>query len=134
MGKSADSKDSTRAFRLVMIWSGIIFFVAIFFGLIYRVIYPVELYLNEDEYTMRVFVEKETHAWEEPDMNSDLVGIYDKGSILYVIDEENEYYMVRPFIVSKVDSVWVMKDSTTTYSIEDYERWLYEEERQKFDL
>ena len=134
MNEPEDSKDSTSAFRLVMIWSGIVFFVAIFFGLIYRVIYPVELHLNEDEYRMRVFVEQETHAWEEPDTSSDLVGIYDKGSILYVLEEENEFYMVRPFIISKVDSVWVIKDSTSVYTQQNYENWLYEEERRKFDM
>lgn len=134
MKNSPISKDSTRAFRLVMLWSGIIFIAAIIFGLIYRIIYPVELHLDEDQYIKQVFVETETKAFQHPDEQSNLIGTYDAGSILYVMEEAEDYYMVRPFIVSKVDSVWVVKDSTSTYTQESYERWLYEEERRKFDL
>ena len=134
MSSSKQTSEKPGAFRLVMIWSGIIFFVAILFGLLYRVIYPIELHLDEDKFMYRVFVETETSAWQKPAVHSTLVGIYNAGSILYVIDENEEYILVRPFIISKVDSVWVPKDSTSIYTDTDYERYLYEEERKRYNI
>jgi len=127
-------KNNNKAFQQILVWSGILFVAAILVGFLYRIIYPVELHLDESEYQTRVFAEFETPAWRHPDSNSALVGVYEPGSILYVIDEQQDYYRVRPFIVSRVDSVWVLKDSTTAYSSEEYRRWQYEEERRKYDL
>lgn len=127
-------QNNGTAFRQVLLWSGVLFVAAVLFGFLYRVIYPVELHLDENEYQTKVFVDSEVRAWQNPDSSSTLIGTYDPGSILYVIDQHEEFFMVRPFIISEVDSVWVMKDSTTTYSSEDYRRWQYEEERRKYDL
>lgn len=39
-------------------------FIAILFGLIYRMIYSVELHLDENEYMERVFVETERRKYD----------------------------------------------------------------------
>ncbi|NBC64308.1 MAG: hypothetical protein GVY07_01425 [Bacteroidetes bacterium] len=127
-------KNNEKAFRQVLIWSGVLFVAAILFGFLYRVIYPVELYLDDNEYQTRVFVESETRAWQKPDSSSTLIGTYDAGAILYALETEDEFYLVRPFVISEVDSVWIPKDSTTSYTSEEYRRWQYEAERRKFDL
>lgn len=95
---------------------------------------PIERYLDGSEYIERVFVEFETTAWHSNQHNSDAAGLFDGGSILYVIKEDSIRVMVRPFIVSGLDSVWVNRTETISYTPERYRVWQYEEERRKYDL
>ncbi len=134
MSNPVSKELNNQAFGLVLKWSGVMLVVAILFGLMYRLINPVELHLDEEEYIEKVFVEEETQAWSQPAGDSTLIGTYDAGSILYVIDEQDDFLMVRPFIVSKVDSVWISTEDTTHYSQPVYEQWLYEQERRRYGL
>ena len=110
------------------------FFVAIAFGLLYRVVMPIERYPAEDEFIKRVFVEFETVAWQSSTPDAEAAGAFDGGSILYIIREDSSRAMVRPFIVSGLDSVWVDRSELTEYTPERYREWQYEEERRKYDL
>lgn len=129
-----NESQSSDGFTLVMKWSLIMFVVAIAAGLAYRVIMPVELHLDESEYIEKVFVEFETRAWRAPGKDAVQTGTFDGGSILYVIESEQGRAMVRPFAVSRLDSVWIEEESLITYTPENYRRWQYEEERRKYDL
>lgn len=108
--------------------------IAIVTGYAYRLIMPVELYLDESEYQQKVFTEFETPVTKTSSENSEAAGLYEGGSILYVLEEENQKFLVRPFAVSGLDSVWIPADSVTVYTEENYRRWQYEEERRKYDL
>ena len=110
------------------------FFVAIAFGLLYRIIMPIERYPADDEFIERVFVEFETVAWQSSQEDAAAAGAFDGGSILYVIREDSARAMVRPFIVSPLDSVWIDKNILIEYTPERYREWQYEEERRKYDL
>ena len=117
-----------------MTWSLAMFFAAIAFGLLYRIIMPIERYPSDDEYIERVFVEFETVAWQSNQEGAAAAGAFEGGSILYVIQEDSARAMVRPFIVSGLDSVWVDISELKKYTPEQYREWQYEEERRKYDL
>lgn len=110
------------------------FVIAIAFGLMYRIIMPIERHLSENEYVNRVFVEFETVAWHTNQADAAAAGTFDGGSILYVIKEDIDRVMVRPFIISGLDSVWIDKSDIVQYSESRYRIWQYEEERRKYDL
>ena len=110
------------------------FVVAIAFGLLYRIIMPIERHLDENEYIDRVFVEFETTAWNSSQDNASPLGTFDGGSILYIVEKDSIRSMVRPFIISGLDSVWVNSDELIIYTPDRYETWQYEEERRKYDL
>ena len=110
------------------------FTVAVSFGLLYRVVMPIERYLDEDEYIAKVFVEFETVAWKSSATEATAAGAFDGGSVLYVIREDSNRVMVRPFTISGLDSVWVNVSDIITYSSDRYRIWQYEEERRKYDL
>lgn len=132
--QSTHRDGSNSGFALIMKWSIIMLIIAIFTGYAYRVIMPVELYLDESEYLQRVFTEYETAVKESASDSSDSVGLFEGGSILYVLEQENEKFLVRPFAVSGLDSVWIAADSVIIYTEENYRLWQYEEERRKYDL
>jgi hypothetical protein len=128
------SSDSNTGFALIMKWSVIMLVIAIVTGYAYRLIMPVELYLDESEYQQKVFTEFETPVTKSASDDSEVAGLFEGGSILYALEEENQSYLVRPFAVSGLDSVWIPVDSVTIYTEENYRRWQYEEERRKYDL
>jgi len=130
--KAVSSTNS--GFALIMKWSVIMLVIAIVTGYAYRIVMPVELYLDESEYQQKVFAEFETPVTKTSTDNSEKAGLFEGGSILYVLKEENQKYFVRPFAVSGLDSVWIAADSVTAYNEENYRRWQYEEERRKYDL
>lgn len=110
------------------------FAVAIVFGLLYRITMPIERHMDENEFIERVFVEFETTAWQTNREDALAAGAFEGGSILYVVKEDSNRSMVRPFIISALDSVWVSNDSLIRHTPDRYEAWLYEEERRKYDL
>jgi len=125
---------STSGFALIMKWSIIMLVIAIFTGYAYRYIMPVELHLDESEYLQKVFTEFESPVTKSSSDNAEAAGLFEGGSVLYALEKENEKYLVRPFAVSGLDSVWIPVDSVITYTDENYRRWQYEEERRKYDL
>lgn len=129
-----EKKGDNKAFKQIMTWSLAMFFVAIAFGLLYRIIMPIERYPADDDFIERVFVEFETVAWQLSQEGAAAAGVFDGGSILYVIQEDSARAMVRPFIVSGLDSVWVDNSELIEYTPERYREWQYEEERRKYDL
>jgi hypothetical protein len=128
------NSGSNSGFALIMKWSIIMLIIAIVTGYAYRLIMPVELYLNESEYQKKVFTEFETAVTNTSESESEMAGLFEGGSILYVLEQDNDKYLVRPFAVSGLDSVWIPADSVITYTEENYRRWQYEEERRKYDL
>ncbi|PWN07684.1 hypothetical protein [Rhodohalobacter mucosus] len=128
------NKGDNKAFKQIMTWSLAMFFAAIVFGLLYRIIMPIERYPADDQFIEKVFVEFETVAWQSNREDADAAGAFEGGSILYVIREDSARAMVRPFIVSGLDSVWVEKNELTEYTPDKYREWQYEEERRKYDL
>lgn len=132
--KPSHQTTSSSGFALIMKWSIIMLVIAIFTGYAYRLIMPVELYLDENEYLLKVFTEFETPVSHSASDSSEIAGLFEGGSVLYALDQENNRYLVRPFAVSGLDSVWVPVDSVRTYSEESYRQWQYEEERRKYDL
>jgi hypothetical protein len=133
--RSEKSHDN-RAFKQVITWSVLLFAVLVAFGFLYRLIVPVELHLDESEYIKRVFTEFDTEARFEAGDEAPHAGVFDGGSILYVIDtdEERNFYRVRPFAVSPMDSVWISSHETIDYSEEAYRQWQREEEQRRFGL
>lgn len=126
------SNDQNRAFRRIVGWSVLMLVVFIVFGLLHRIISPVERHLSEDEYISRVFVEFEAAAWSGVEEDAPARGLFEGGSVLYVIQEDSLRVLVRPFAVSGLDSVWVNRSDVLTYTPEAYRQWQYEEEIRKF--
>lgn len=110
--------------------------VAIALGFLYRIIMPVERYMDESEYQMRVFTEFESNVYASPDPGAPVFGTFEGGSVLYVIGADtasaSTRYLVRPFTVSGLDSVWIDAGAVTEYTKEEYRRWQYEEEIRKY--
>lgn len=125
---------STGGFSVVMKWTGVFFLLLIAIGYFYRLLMPIELHLDENEYIKRVFVEHETEAYTDPAAEGELIGLFEEGTVFYVIDQEDVYYQVRPFSVALVDSVWISKENTISYSPENYRRWQNEQDRRQFDM
>ena len=128
------ANKGTGGFWLVMKWTGVLLIVFMIFGFLLRFISPVELHLDEDEFIERVFVEFDTNVWDSPNSDATLIGSFDGGSILYVVSEDSQRVLVRPFAVSALDSVWVDRNSVIHYTPDTYRQWYHEEERRKFDL
>jgi hypothetical protein len=95
--------------------------------------YPVKLNLSQDEYIKQVFTIQESEVYSKPSDTSAVVGEFETSEILFVIDEQDQQYLVRPLLTSYVDSVWIDQDHVFDYSPEDYRQWLYELDRRKFE-
>lgn len=128
--------SSNTAFMQIIKWSGAMLVVAITLGFLYRIIMPVERHMDESEYQMRVFTEFESNVYESSDPGAPVFGTFEGGSVLYVIGTDtasaSTRYLVRPFTVSGLDSVWIDAVDVTEYTSEEYRRWQYEEEIRKY--
>ncbi len=127
------TKKDSGAFWLVMKWTGILMIIFMIFGFMLRFISPVELHLNEDEFIQQVFTEFDSDVWDSPNADARLIGSFDGGTILYVIAEDSQRVMVRPFAISVLDSVWIDDTSIIEYNPDRYREWTQEEERRRFD-
>lgn len=116
-----------------MKWSGIFFVVLIVIGFFYRLLVPVKLNLNENDYIKRVFTSEDVEVYPAMPPES-IMGELDEGTILYVIDENEEHYMIRPFIRSHIDSVWISKDAVYDYTPENYKQWQQSTDLERFGL
>lgn len=132
--KPITAKKDTGGFWLVIKWTGVLLIVFIIFGFLLRIVSPVELHLDEDEFIERVFVEFESEVWDSPNSDARLIGSFDGGTILYVVDEDSQRVLVRPFAISRLDSVWIDRNSVIHYTPDTYRQWHNEEELRKFDL
>lgn len=128
------SSTSSGGFKLVIKWSGILLIIMIAIGLSYRLMIPVQLHLDENEYIKRVFAEADSRIWIAPDNEDSLAGKVEGGTLFYVIDENAERYLVRPFNITGTDSVWIDRRNVIDYSRENYRQWQREEEKRKFGL
>ncbi len=126
-------KKDTGGFWLVMKWTGVLMIVFMIFGFMLRFISPVELHLDEDEYIKRVFTEFDSDVWNTPDTDARLIGSFDGGTILYVIAEDSQRVLVRPFAISVLDSVWIDDTSIIEYDPDRYREWIQKQERRRFD-
>ncbi len=133
MQKETSSNDSNRGFNFLLKWSVLFFVILVVVGLIYRSMYPVKLNLSQDEYIKQVFTIQESEVYSKPSDTSAVVGEFETSEILFVIDEQDQQYLVRPLLTSYVDSVWIDQDHVFDYSPEDYRQWLYELDRRKFE-
>jgi hypothetical protein len=133
MQKETSSNDSNRGFNFLLKWSVLFFVILVVVGLIYRSMYPVKLNLSQDEYIKQVFTIQESEVYSEPSDTSAVVGKFETSEILFVIDEQDQQYLVRPLLTSYVDSVWIDQDHVFDYSPENYRQWLYELDRRKFE-
>jgi len=93
----------------------------------------VKLNLSQDEYIKQVFTIQESEVYGEPSDTSTVVGEFEPSEILFVIDEQDQQYLVRPLLTTYVDSVWIDQDHVFDYSPEHYRQWLYELDRRKYE-
>lgn len=133
MEKESSSKNPNRGFNLIIKWSLLFFVVLVIVGLIYRNLYPVKLDLNQSEYIKQVFTIQKSYVYSEPTDTVSVVGELEPSKILFVIEEQEEQYLVRPLITTYFDSVWIEKDHVFDYSPEHYQQWQYEQDRRKYD-
>src|SRR6056297_1907017 len=133
MEKETSAKNSNRGFKFLLKWSVLFFVVLVIVGLIYRSLYPVKLNLSQDEYIKQVFTIQESDVYSEPSDTATVVGEFESSEILFVIDEQDEQYLVRPLLTTYIDSVWIDQNHVFDYSPEHYRQWLYELDRRKYE-
>lgn len=133
MDKKRESVQRNQSgFRQVLKWSLIMLAFFTFLGIIQRFGSPIERHLQSNEFLEKGFVMNETHVWTSPDVGSQLLGIYEAGSILYVIKEDSSRVMVRPFVRSLPDSVWMDAYEIYIYTEETYRDWQRNEDQRKY--
>lgn len=133
MEKETSSNKSNKGFNFLLKWSVLFFVVLVIVGLIYRSLYPVKLNLSQDEYIKQVFTIQKSDVYSEPSDSATVVGEFETSEILFVIDQQDEKYLVRPLLTTYVDSVWIDQDHVFDYSPEHYRQWLYELDRRKYE-
>lgn len=129
MEKETSSKNPNRGFNFIIKWSLLFFVILVIVGLIYRIFYPVKLDLDESEFVKQVFTLEQTDAYVLPADTLSVLGEFDPGEVLFVVDESEEQYLVRPLITSRLDSVWIDQNNVFDYSPENYRQWQYEQDR-----
>lgn len=133
MEKETSSNKSNKGFNFLLKWSVLFFVVLVIVGLIYRSLYPVKLNLSQDEYIKQVFTIQKSDVYSEPSDSATVVGEFETSEILFVIDQQDEKYLVRPLLTTYIDSVWIDQDHVFDYSPEHYRQWLYELDRRKYE-
>lgn len=122
-----DNRNS--AFRLTLTWSAILFSVFILIGFLFRWISPTELHLNPDQFEEMAFVTERAEVWYNASVENPSAGMFEPGSILYVIEVDDEWAMVRPLRISILDSVWVKTADLSLYEEEIYKGWARQYEK-----
>lgn len=121
---------SKSGFRLIIIWSLGFLFAFALFGILFRVVFPIERNLDASEYIDKVFLEIETGYYQSAD-DEEPAGAIEGGTILFVIDVKNERGLVRPLPTIKPDSIWVPTENYIAYNRENFRQWLLQEERRR---
>ncbi len=124
-----NSDQANRSFHFTIKWSVIIFTLFILIGFLFRFINPTELRLDSSEYIQKVFTQERIKTWNDSSQIEEPAGMFEPGSILYVIHIDKEWAMVRPLRVSFLDSVWVKAHELSLYEEETYRAWAREYER-----
>ncbi|TVR15576.1 MAG: hypothetical protein EA391_10555 [Balneolaceae bacterium] len=125
-----DSDKSKSGFRLIIIWSLGFLFAFALFGILFRVVFPIERILGPSEFIDKVFLEDESVYFRSAD-DEEPAGTIEGGTILFVIDVQNEKSLVRPLPTTKPDSIWVPSGYFIAYNRENFRQWLLEEERKR---
>lgn len=124
-------KKSTSGFKLILLWSlGLLIALAIF-GVLFRAVFPLERNLDESEYMEKVFLEYETEFYINHDPGIEPLGVFEGGTILFVVESRDDWNLVRPLPMSKPDSVWVSSNTFISYNQENFRQWLIDEERRR---
>jgi hypothetical protein len=134
MSTETDTQHSNRGFRLIMKWSGLFFVILVIVGLIYRTLYPVKLQLDQDQYIKRVFTGDESKVYPTLDTVDVFYREIEAGEILYVIQEQDSLYLVRPLITMNPDSVWISQTSVIDYTPQSYKQWQMEKDQKTYGM
>ena len=100
------------------------------FGVLFRVVFPIERNLDPSEYIDKVFLDAETGYFRSTD-DEEPAGVIEGGTILFVIEVQDEKSLVRPMPTIKPDSIWVSSEYFIAYNRENFRQWLLEEERRR---
>lgn len=128
-GKQIESNNRVSAFRLTLTWSVVLFVVFILIGFLFRWISPTELHLDPGQFEEMAFVTERIEVWNGASINEPSAGMFEPGSILYVVEVDDEWAMVRPLRVSGLDSVWVKVSELSLFEEETYKEWARQYER-----
>ncbi len=123
MNKNTQTSEYS-GFNFIIKWSLVFFIILIIIGVLYRFLFPLELQLDENEYSQRVFTQVEADVYFE--RGEEAVWTLEDGEILYVIDEDSLYFKIRPMVRTPIDSVWIRKEHTLPYTSENYSEWQYQ--------
>lgn len=123
------SSPQNRSFHFTIKWSVGLFIVFISIGFLFRLITPTELHLDSSLYIEKVFTQERIEAWNDSMQTEGPAGMFEPGSILYIIDFDNQWALVRPLRTSFLDSVWVQSNELFIYDEEIYKEWAREYER-----
>jgi hypothetical protein len=123
------SSPQNRSFHFTIKWSVGLFLVFISIGFLFRLITPTELHLDSSLYIEKVFTQERIEAWNDSMQTEGPSGMFEPGSILYIIDFDDQWALVRPLRTSFLDSVWVQSNELFIYDEEIYKEWAREYER-----
>jgi hypothetical protein len=128
-GKQIESNNRVSAFRLTLTWSVVLFAVFILIGFLFRWISPTELHLTPSQFEEMAFVTDRAEVWYNTSLDNPSAGMFEPGSILYVIEMDDKWAMVRPLRVSRLDSVWIKTTELSLFEEEIYKEWARQYER-----
>lgn len=123
------TEPANQSFQFTIKWSVILFTLFILIGFLFRIIHPTELSLDSSEYIQKVFTKERIEAWNDSTQMKEPAGMFETGSILFIVDIVNDWALVRPLRVSFLDSVWVKSPDLSIYEEETYRAWAREYER-----
>jgi hypothetical protein len=130
MDKYKDESESQNStFHFTIKWSVVLFTLFIMIGFMFRIINPTELNLDSSEYILKAFTQERIEVWNHTSKSNNPAGVFEPGSILYIIEYDEEWALVRPLRVSFLDSVWVQTSNLSIYEEELYRQWARQYER-----
>lgn len=129
MNSNRKNSNKYSAFKLTVVSSVILFAVFIMIGFLFRWVSPTELNLDQSKYEEMAFVTERTEVWNQIPVNEPPSGMFEPGSILYVVEMREEWALIRPLRVSGLDSVWVNTSGLSLYEEEIYKEWARQYER-----
>jgi len=125
----SETEPANQSFQFTIKWSVILFTLFILIGFLFRIIHPTELSLDSSEYIQKAFTKERIEVWNDSTQMKEPAGMFEPGSILFIVDIDNDWALVRPLRVSFLDSVWVKAPDLSIYEEETYRSWAREYER-----
>ncbi len=120
---------SSNSFNLTLKWSVGLFLVFILIGFLFRWVSPTELHLDASVYEEKAFVTDRIEVWGDTSDAGEVAGFFEPGSIIYVLEMNDQWALVRPLRISGLDSVWVNPSELSLYDEEIYKEWSRQYER-----